>query len=947
MYMENGNIILETGHLRYVIASDGKNREFTHKATGRNVLSIKGAGSDVLSPDQYFSKIILAEKSEVLPVEVKYEAPYLKVRYEKGYMASIRVAEHTGYITFSLGDVSGGNFRSIVFMNICVDIDYSRDSSFVASCMAMALNVRMEEYPGRNNILHCEAYTHIGLEGAKCAIIGSPEINLNGIMREVLDEIPDGAMPKAAYSGPYAPECSDAARTYTIGGVQTVKQVDEYVSDMRKYGISQVHMHQGGLYRQGDFHVLMTEGDDALKAMIRRYHELGVQVMLHSYTFFVDRWNRTTGNKYLSPVPHKDLGVFESFTLAMDIDDKAGSIPVFESTDHMSRAFGYSEQASPVVWIDDELIIIKDICKAENDNRSQKGKESVKDEKNTKKTAGGMQYGFTGCERGALGTAASAHRKGAKVKQLNSYFHFIAPEKNSELFFEIARNTSDFYNEYDFDGFYLDAIDGVFVLDGNEFSWYHAVLFINEMFKSLKKPPIFNCCYGPQYPGQWYARTRMGAWDSAYRGYRDFTDAHVAFNEKYAERMYLVGELGWWNLYPPVGESLGWQNRIMYEEDVDYICSKMLATDVCQCWHGGFAKYRDIPKMAGFQDKIMLYTKLKEEGYFSKEVKDEVRKPCSEFEIVKMSGGEDGVANSGKSVGGAPSDGVYRFRHMQTSKYRIESFDEGRNIFAAYNKFEVQKPKIRIETLYSTDGYDSPDSMTLLELDENAPLKTGRTYDIGPYDINAKRGLCVWLYGDGSGVTVNIRLRSTKHIAGGYSEHFIKADFTGWRCFDFYEFQNCEMPHEDWPPKQMEYKVFTDVHSFYGVYSSRTDYSCIAHIDILTNRPGSHGLRMKPVRAVPHREIILKDPAVWIGNDPERAIIFRTSLRSNTFLEYSPADGSCIVYDMLGNVLDRPEITGNAPVLEAGANTAGIMASCDLPCRKRAAVTFITKGGML
>lgn len=886
--MDN-KIRFETEFLYFCISSDGLNLEFTDKKTGRNVLDMN---------DRYFSKLILDDFSQVKPIKVLYDPPFLYVTYENHAQAVIRAAENCNYLTFELIGVNCDKLRSVTFVQISVDINYSTDCSFIASCMGMSLNTRMREYPGRNTRLICESFPHIGMTGAKCAIIGAPEALILGIMKEVVNEIPDGTIPKGLYSGPYASSCCDAARTYTIGGVSSVDKVDEYVNDLKQFGISQVNMHQGVLYRQGDFKVTCENGRNGLKAMINRYHELGIQVILHTYSFFIGNWSEKVGNKYLAPIPHKDLGVCARFTLDHDISSSADTIPVTEPTVNVKESFGYNEPASPILWVDNELIRFHTVNKTE-------------------------PFGFKKCERGSLGTIASEHKKGAEVRQLNSYFGFIAPHKNSELFFEIAKNTADFYNEFDFDGFYLDAIDGVFVLDGNEFSWYHSVTFINEMFKHLKKPPVFNCCYGPQYPGQWYARTRMGAFDSPTRGYRDFIDAHITFNEKYAERMYMISELGWLSLYPQTSDYLGCQEKIIFDEDLEYICSKMLATDACQCWHENFSLYKDIPVIAGYRDKIMLYTKLKESGYFSEKVKDIVRRPASEFDLIMTGTGD------------------YKFRHTETFRKCIESFEDGRNIFTVYNKYHAQKPKLRIEALYTAENYDSENAIPVLTLDKNTAIKLGRTYDIGDLDLSAKRGICIRIFGDGKGETVNIRFRSPEHIAFGYADHFVKIDFTGWRCFTFFESQNCEMPHDDWAPKQMEYNVYTDVYSFYAVYSFNIDFRHIAYIDILVNKPGDYEVRMDTIKAVPHHELALKNPSVSIDG---KCISFKTTMISNTFLEYSPYDGSCAVYDLAGNIIDTPDVTGDMPVLENGDNRIRFWANCTAPYQKRAAVTIRTVG---
>ena len=101
---------------------------------------------------------------------------------------------------------------------------------------AITAHKEIVEIPSSNmkkaiaDILLAEGYTHIGLSPLKAAVIGAPETVLNSVMREVLNAIPDGDMPKAAYSGPYASECPDADRTYTLCTEPiTMDNVDEYI----------------------------------------------------------------------------------------------------------------------------------------------------------------------------------------------------------------------------------------------------------------------------------------------------------------------------------------------------------------------------------------------------------------------------------------------------------------------------------------------------------------------------------------------------------------------------------------------------------------------------------------------------------------------------------------------------------------------------------------------
>ncbi len=886
-------IKFETAYLRYVIDEKGNNVEFTEKLSGRNVLK---------SGFNPCSKIVKSEddRTEIYPESVSFDAPYLNISYTDGHRAKILVSEKEHYITFELAEVSDENFWSLAAILIETDIDYNNDSSFVSTLMSMTLKTRMLEYPGRNSTLLAEGYTHIGISPVKAAVIGAPESVLNSVMREVIDEIPDGTMPKAAYSGPYASECPDADRTYTLcNDPITMENVDKYIEKLNKFGITQVNFHQSEMFCQGEFAIntkYYPRGIEDFKKVIDYLHSHGIQCMLHTYTFFVQNIADPKGNKYIAPKPHKDLGVCASFTLDGDFMPEDSFIPTVENTQNVSLYFGYCVAPSNLLWIDDEIIRFNNVD----------------------------ENGFTEIERGAFGTTVAPHKKGAEIKQLNSYFNYIAPKKDSSLFYEIAKNNADFYNECGFDGYYLDAIDGVFVLDGNEFSWYHSVLFINEVFKYLKKPPIFNCCYGPQYPGQWFARTRMGAFDGPMRGYRDFTDQHVKFNEKYAERMYLIGELGWWPLFPGDMDKLNWSYKVMHDEDVDYICSKTLATDVCQCWVM-YEDYDKYPIIASYSEKIQLYSRLQREKYFDNRIKDIIRRPYSEYELTE-------------------THGKYYFRPTFTDFNKIQSFDDNRNSFTVNNRFHAQSPKIRIEAMYTASNYDCPDGKVICELDETITPPLNTPIALGHSSTDGKRGIGIWVKGDGSGTLVNFRFRSPMCVvAHGNSDHFVRLDFEGWRYFSFYEFENCEMKQEDFPAEVLDYKVFTDVDFFYAAYSSPSDYDDLEMLNIMTNNPDCK-IKVKPIKALPHHSITLTNPTLKVN---ESTITFKTSLRSSDFLEYDPETNTAKVFDRIGNLICMAEIEGSAPVLNAGENTVTLSDSSFSDYQKRASVTFRTHGDII
>lgn len=889
----------QTKYARYSIAADGRNSEFTDLRTGRNVVR-----------DGYCGKLVDLERKEHAPIAVAYRAPHLEIVYDNGIAAVIAVAEHEHYLTFQLVSVTDERFYSISIVDVEVAIDYERDGSFAASCLAMTLNARMEEYPGQNRRLYAEAFPHIGLtttlrsgHPAKAAIIGAPESQLRDILKTVIAEIPDGELPKSKTGGPYAGEVEQANCTYTImSSPVTMDNLDEVIEAMKAFGVKQINLHQGAMYRQGDFRVngdWYPDGIESFKAVIRRFHEEGMLVGLQAYTFFLAK--AESRSVYTTPVPHPDLDTLREFTLAGDLDAAAEEVPVCELLRDLDLTTGFFSQNTLILRIDDELIRFTGLSAA-------------------------APFSFTGCERGAYGTKATVHRRGARVGQLKSYFGgYLVPRKHSDLFYEIARNTAQFYNECEFDAFYLDAIDGVFILDGNEFAWYHAMAFINEMYKHLKRPTVFDCCYGPQYPGSWFARTRFGALDHPNRAYNAFTDMHVEYDAKTAERMYLVPELGWRSLYPGGREeAIGWQSRVMTIEELEYLCVKHLAMEACQCYQSSIMRRKELPVLERFSGIIRQYDEARESGSLRLDARTRrlLRAPRAEFQLLREAG-------------------RFRFRRMRTNRYRAESFEDGRNTFQAVNPYEAQKPFIRIEALWTAEPYDSPEALPLLKLDEAKPLLLNRAGDFAePFDTGGRRALGVWICGDGRDETINVRLRSELWVGAAVADHFIKVDFDGWRYFSFYESQNGEPEPGEWPRTELEYNVYEDVKRFYASYTNEVDYSRIHGLDLCTSGTGQYEIKMRPIVALPHRKQTLVNPTVRING---QSVTFLTELESGTYLECTP-EGACAVYDVKGNVIDTPVIAGDIPVVRPGSNELTISSSEASPYVKRAVVTLRLAG---
>ena len=871
-------IAFKTKYLTYEITDDGKNKAF-RTANGEDRL--------IASP----AAVITSESREQIPsVGASYADGILSLTFADGTEISLAVEEKTEYITFTLCRASREDFLSVSFLNVSLS---EGAGAYEAVMMGMTLATQMKEHPGDNRALIASAYPHIGLLStarstypAKVAFFAAPKAEVRRIEREILEEIPKTELPRSMKGGPYADLAEKEARgDYFIlmQDTATLENVDSIIAEMRRFGLTQITLHHYAHYLQGDFGCRSTipGGMEEFKKVVERFHENGILVGLQSYSFFV-----VPDSSYVTPVPHKDLDILRSFTLAEDLSASADSLAVLESTEGITAEEGFVFVNSPYLWIDDELI---KFSLAENGR-------------------------FKIAARGAYGTRPAEHKKGSEVRHLKQYFLIPLARVGSELFYEIARKTAEFYNESGADYFYLDALDGAFVLDGEDYVWYHAMDFVREMFAHIKRDVIFDCCYNPQYTGTWYVRSRYGAIDVSLNAHRACVDAHLEYNKTTADRMGITPELGWFDLFPREGDAERWWiNEDVYPEDLEYLCAKAFATRAALAYVESFRNHGNLPCAESFSEVLKKYETFRNDYEPTVETECYLRIPEN---------------------GAVLKNGVFKKR-----RHAVATFEQGDSAVRMQNTFARQTPILRLQALSAADVYDHPSAVTVCSLDEAKPLpeETVLRFE-APKNPEKLRGLGVWCKGDGSGALVVISLRNLSLCQRRAAERYIKVDFVGWRYFAFYENQNATLPTEVWPRKELGYINYNHLQEFYGYYRTRLNYETIDGVDIKVI--GSDQIRLKDLRLVPHINPDIVNPCLQFGDS---FVKFHTILQAGTNLYY---DGeSCVVTDAYGNVLDRPSFEG-APVMEVGENVISLQNE-ESNTLHRARLTVITEGEAL
>ena len=872
------NIVLKTKYLEYSISSEGKNLSFTNLKTNENRIL-----------DSYACFITENDRSQTYPIKASYNGEVLTYIFSDDTEMNLKVDTYSEFLTFTLLSISREDFLSVAFVNVLLD---DNSTTFEGVLMGLTLATRMIEHPGDNRVLRAEGFAKIGLLSTKrskypvkCAIFGCPHDKVTEIEKDALKLVAKGELPLSNLGGPNAEKCKDEAKgTYLIMfDTVTMANVDETIKDLKDYGVTQIDLHHRPHFYQGDFRCneKIFGGIDELKQVVKRFHENDILVSLHTYTNFLSR-----DSSFIYPIPHKDVDIMNEFTLSSDIDDNTLSFSVEESTEGITPTEGYLFMNSPFLWIDDEIVKFE---------LADNGK-------------------FILQERGALKTIPNHHKKGAKVKQLKLYFRLPMAKAGSELFYEIARRTANLYNELEADIFYLDALDGLFVLEGEDYLWYHAVDFLNEMFKHLKRDIIFNCCYNPAYTGSWYARSRYGAIDSSGVAHRKMIDAHVIYNNKTAKRMRVTPEIGWSEIFEvQENKEVAWTKEAFYDTDLEYMYAKAFALDSSLTHIGGFANRKKFPIAEDFKKVIHKYVDFMKDNKPTEKTVNWLNEPEQGAYL------EDGV--------------LYKSVYLEG---RTEH--EG-DIIKVDNPFEKQFKKLRLEAMAHASSYDSEDAITLVDIDEKVPVKEV-TYDFNPVVSNGKKGLGVWCYGDGSGAIMCICVRCRSLNTNKVHEHYIKLDFVGWRYFAFVESQNGIFPAKEWDRVELLYNSYIHLQTFYGYYRSYFDYDSVDGISIKIK--GSCKAYLKPIKLVDIENGEIVNPTIETNNG---SITFATKLNSYDYLEY---DGNiCQVKNREGKVLCEPAVKG-CILLNSGIENVKV--TSDTNNRNnllRTKLTFVTKGEKL
>jgi len=828
-------------------------------------------------------------------------------------IVSLEVATHLRHLVLTVAAASE-QIQELELVNLQLMLDGQPGEPFAACALALNLLTDVPEMPGLNSRVRARSVARFGIVGAAVAVVGCPQTQMRDVLKEAVTAAPD--MPQSPVGGPWAMDAAINRSSYLFAN-PTEANVEEMIDTLKSVGFNQVQIHGGGgTYRFGDCEPnreLYPRGIDSIKAVISRLHQEGIYVGMHPYAFFIDK-----ACPWVTPVPDPRLASDSTFTLTEDLTADAATVPVLETTQNMSTITGFFERNSVALRVDSELIIYAGLSQE-------------------------PPYAFTQCQRGALGTRATAHRAGARVDHLKECFGLFAPDPETSLLQEVAAANAEFFNACGFDSLYLDALDGEDILGGGENSWHYGSMYVWELWRRLERPAAME--YSTFHHHLWCMRSRHGAWDHPTRSHKQFIDQHVASNQA-NDRIFLPSNLGWWGFksWNPA------QVEPTYPDDIEYLCAKALGTD------SGLSLQGYDPGSPGHQRLaaiVRAYEQLRHAGHVPQAVKDQLRQLGAEFALDQT--GTD----------------AWTVRPQASARHVVQASDGLSSVWTVDNPYQTQPPTVRLEALMATPEYDSSGSTAVVHFGQaeelsaqdaatgvsarmelvtengnacgrltatNSGSERGGTWARfqkifdPPLDLSQQQGLGIWVRGDGQGEVLNFQLRSPDHITRAVGEHYVTVDFEGWRYFQLIEHDSDRYADYDWPYA-----------GGYSVYREAVDYSAVASISIWCNNlppNGTISCDLRPVHALPLVAATLSNPHLSTGG---QNILLPLALTSGNYVEID-ASGDYRHYSGSGELLERGQLAGPVPLLHTGENELSLSGDVGAAIPPRTRVAVFTRG---
>jgi PAS domain-containing protein len=418
------------------------------------------------------------------------------------------------------------------------------------------------------------------LEGSALTLFGTAPDDALALIGRI--EIAEG-LPHPTIDGQWIKASGAAGRPYLIANFSE-KTFDEMLEYTRRLGFYSLY-HSGPFKTWGHFDLLEDEFPDGwagMKRCVDKARAMGIRVGSHTLTNFI-----TTNDPFVTTAANRGLMAAGVALLEKDVDAAATEIAV-------DRA-DYFEPASTLnsVLIGSEII------------RYQR-------------VAGNGPYILRNCVRGAFGTAAAAHARGAEARKLMDHpYRTLFPDWPMQE--ELIRNLAAYFNATGVSHMDFDGHEGTCYLGRGEYGHDHFV----EAFLAQVDHPVINGSSNMDH-FYWHMNSYINWGEPWYASFRESQAEYRFRHQAFFERNYMPHMLGWFLLTP--------DTRL---EDVEWMLARAAG------YRAGYAFVADPESLAKNPDTeaivaaIRTWEEAKELGIFSDEERARLKDPERDFSLER------------------------------------------------------------------------------------------------------------------------------------------------------------------------------------------------------------------------------------------------------------------------------------------------------------------------
>lgn len=394
--------------------------------------------------------------------------------------------------------------------------------------------------PGK--VLALETLATYGLQPARFGILAAPRESF----MEVMERFEAAAgLPSPRPGGIWNKRSPGIKRSYLFITRFKESQMEPVLALARRGGFDMILMGQESWAKAtGHYEINTDHFPDGLKSLartFRRFQEEGFHAGLHFLGPSI-----YPPDPYLTPVPDPRLVRDASALLAADVNENTGVLLTAAApTDFPTEDGGYLGDGT-VVQLGNELISY--------------GARSLD-----------TPFGFLQCQRGILGTRATAHEKGRPVRHLKRSYGYFLFDMDTTLLDEVSSNFARVANACDIDMIYFDGSER---LQGEH--WYYNPRLHKAFFDKLaRKDILIQASSYSHYSWHILARSASADGHGDLKGYLD--ERSPAFDGMKRNGMPL--DIGWYYGYDTsctpdmyeyiLGATIGYDSSMSFQVSLD------------------------------------------------------------------------------------------------------------------------------------------------------------------------------------------------------------------------------------------------------------------------------------------------------------------------------------------------------------------------------------------